>query len=343
MNKNIGILTYHNANNYGAVLQAFALSHTLKELYGDESAIQIIDYDSPSMPLKEKQIGVFREFCNEYLPVSKPVATKNELARYISSNSFDAIIAGSDQVWNLSLNGNDTTYFLDFVHAPVKKFSYAASIGSNQLNESVKKRIPELLSSFDKISLREKSHLQFIQDSVNCPVCNTLDPSLLLTAKDYTKHFNLESGNEKYIFLFYFQADPFLIDLANLLSVYKGIKLIAITGYDNCMFVNGTKTPGNVSPENWLQLIKNASMVLTDSFHCTAFSIIFRRPFYTYTQRTGNSVRLLDLLREFQLSERNLSKLFNISDIDLACDYSKSEDLIETKRKESLEYLRKLF
>lgn len=339
MNSSIGILTFHNANNYGAVLQSYALSTTISKLHPDWS-VKFLNYDSPSMPLRAAQSEVFSNFCTKHLSITDPLDSAEALSNYLIHNNYTAVVTGSDQVWNLNLTGGDTKYYLDFVPKGINKYSYAASIGANVLDNTMQATIPALVSSFDKISLREESHVNFIQNCAPCKVTSHLDPTLLLTADEYTKEFQLTATSEKYILLFYFQGDPFLIDLANLLSAKYKLKLIAISGYDNCMFINGSLTPGNITPEHWLEYIQNASLVLTDSFHCTSFSIIFHKPFYTYTGGTGNSVRLLNILEKLQLLNRNLISIKDINAIDFTCDYTAAECILTVERKKAFDYLK---
>ena len=334
--KNVGIITFQNANNYGAVYQAFALKKTVEKLGCN---VSVINYDSPNMGLKSVQRNEFKEFTDAYLNLTKECSSKEK----IDVEDFEAIISGSDQVWNPYLTGGDMTYFLDFVPDNIKKVSYAASIGLNgdlfmRYQDVFEKYVP----TFDGISLREETHVEYIQSIVKeKEVHASIDPSLLLTSKEYLDSFGLPNDrSEDYIFVFSYAVDPKMYDFANMLSLKSGYKIVALSLYSSGSFVNGTKMIKNVPPTEWLQLFNKAKMIITDSFHGMMFSIIFNKPFYAYTPNRSNVVRVLDILKKFDLEDRKLTNITNINDTVWEMDYTKVNEILEMERKKSLEYLK---
>ncbi len=334
--KNIGIITFQNANNYGAVYQAFALKKTVEKL---GHTVQVINYDSQAMGLKAVQQRQFKEFIDEYLNLTKEYSSKEE----IDTSEFDAIISGSDQVWNPRLTGYDMTYFLDFAGEDIKKVSYAASIGLNgDLFMEHKNVFEKYVPSFAGVSLREETHVEYIQSiTKDKKVIASIDPSLLLTSKEYLDAFGLkDERSEDYIFVFSYALDPKMYDFANMLSLKSGYRIVAISPYNAGNFVDGSRVLKNVPPVEWLQLFNKAKLVITDSFHGMMFSIVFNKPFYAYTPNRSNVARVTDVLKKLELEDRKLTNVTGVQDVSFETDYEKVNKLLEIERQKSLEYLK---
>lgn len=337
--KNIGILTFQNANNYGAVFQAFALQTTLEKLGVNA---KVVNYDSQPMMLKRMQKKVFAQFIEENLHLTSFANEKEK----IDTKGLDAILCGSDQVWNPHLTQKDTTYFLDFVDQDIQKVSYAASIGLTEENckeyqDIFKKYLPD----FDKISLREESNVPYIQNLLQGKkkVQANVDPSLLLTKEEYLKAFHLPlDSSEEYIFVFSYAYDPKLYDFANMLSLQTGYKIVALTFYNDGSFVDNAKVLMNVKPEDWLMLFNRAKIVLTDSFHGMMFSMVFQKPFYVYTPNRYNVARIKDALEKFGLKDRTLKTVRNIKDVSFSLDYQNVNQVICAEKEKSMEYLKSI-
>lgn len=334
--KKIGIITFQNANNYGAVYQAFALKKTVEKLGMD---VKLINYDSPSMGLKDIQQNQFKDFIATHLNLTEEYVDKRE----IDTSDFDVIISGSDQVWNPRLTGGDMTYFLDFVPESVKKVSYAASIGLNgDLFMAHKDVFEKYVPTFSGISLREETHVPYIQSIVkDKEVIASIDPSLLLTSKEYLDAFNLpDERREEHIFVFSYALDPKMYDFANMLSLKTGYRIVAISPYTSGSFVNGSKVIRNVPPVEWLQLFNKAKLIITDSFHGMMFSIVFNKPFYAYTPNRSNVARVKDVLKKLGLEERKLTNITNVNDAVWKMDYTKVNEILKKEREKSIEYLK---
>lgn len=330
----VGVLTFHNANSMGAVSQAYALQEVLHKL-GTE--VHIINYAAPNMQLQVRQTQQFKEFTEKYLYLT--VLYKR--GEQIDSSQFDEIIVGSDQVWNPLLTKYDGTYFLDFAGPDIVKVAYAASVGVNTFPEgSFREFFQKYVPYFDIISLRESVHVPLVMQYANCPVLHTLDPTLLLSAEEYTSAFELQESDEEYIFLYQLGSDSKLLDYANMIALQYNCKLIALAAYSDFYFVPGTQVVFNIKPEQWMEYIKNAKLVLTDSYHGMIFSIIFRRPFYVLTEVKYNLIRVVDLLAGLKLEDRKLSALSDVRDADFSIDYSETEKILERRKEESLAFLR---
>ncbi len=337
--KKVGILTFQNANNYGALLQAFALQETVRLLGAD---VSIIDYDAPVMKLKEMQQPVFRDFEENYLHLTPPMTER----RMLEELPLDVALVGSDQVWNPTLTGGDSTYFLDFASKDTIIASYAASIGMNTEYVMQKETLFQTqLARFQAISLREASHLDFIRNHIapTVPLQAHVDPTLLLTHEDYERLLPLEDIKKKgYIFLFSYNFDPFLIDMANLLSLKTGIPLVTVSRYRETFFTKGAESYDDVEPLKWLSFLRNAGIVLTDSYHGLMLSLIFEKPFYVYTPLRPNVIRILDILKTLHLEDRRLTNIQSIDDISFSLDYTEVRKQLQLLRQDAVDYLKKV-
>lgn len=323
MKKNIGILTFHNAENYGAVLQAYALKNYLqkKESF---SNVNIIDYKNPlvefsykyfnslsfykskgirkfisfslqliHLPNKIKKKKIFRKFNTEYLE------TKNSFF-----NEYDIIIYGSDQIWNPIITNNDLVYFGKSFNG--KKISYAASDGGEL---DITDDIFTYLSDFSKISCREKS----LADKLLLKFSNisiVSDPVFLLSKDDWINNFSKKPLINNYI-LIYKIAENFDLEDEAIKFAKKFNKTIIQIVYSKSIkkiFSFNQKYISAITPNEFVGYFAFADYIFTTSFHGTAFSIILEKDFYTFTfdKRTE---RITDLLKEVGLENRFVDNL----------------------------------
>ena len=302
--KKIGILTFHRSRNYGAVLQVYGLVKTVQTL-GFQS--DVIDYCCVPIehPLKlwtlSKNIlrsikqfvfrlrkkKAFNHFIMQRLPLSN---TKNIRKDELHDNlqTYDYIIAGSDQIWNVLLTDNDEVYFLDFNNTKVKKIAYAASGGDTiNLNEDHINKI----RNFNAVSVREKELKNFLdkKDIVSTVCC---DPTLLLESSDFLTMASKRRCKEKYLFLFMIWESKELVELAN--NYAKKNRFIVITNKKCVKFFQHCK------PEDFLSWIYHAECILTNSFHATVFSLKFHKLFFSDIHRAngGTNRRIFELLSD---------------------------------------------
>lgn len=329
----VGILTFHNSNSYGAVSQTYALQEALRKM---GTQVHVINYASPKMQLQLRQTGEFRDFNEKYLNLTPLYESGAE----IDCSLFDEIIVGSDQVWNPLLTNYDDTYFLDFAGPDVVKVAYAASVGINTfLQDKFKEPFEKYVPCFDAVSLRESVHVPHVMQYAQCPVLHTVDPTLLLSGEEYIENFDLQDSDEEYIFLYQIGTNSKLVDYANMIAIHYNCKLVVLARYSYFYFADGTELVRGIEPNRWMEYIKNAKLVLTDSYHGTIFSIIFRKPFYVLTEVTYNLIRELDLLSGLKLEDRKLSRLNDIRDVDFSIDYSETNRILEKRKRESLAFL----
>ena len=351
----IGIITIHNSPNYGACLQSFALykfleqhgysteiidlhrpyyddyvfskkykpySHNVKsvkrKLFDWLKKILMSERDIPQIKDKETNIiseSKFHDF-NSQIRLSKPFRGIDEL--YRNPPEYDVYITGSDQVWNPTQNYCLEPYFLTFVkNEKALKISYASSIGIEQLLHKEKKDFKRWLSSYNSISVREKTAQRVLSEFVNKNIKVVADPTFLLEL-DYWKNIAQQANltEKKYILLFSLSINKEMIDYAMTLSKESGKELIVLHQKLTKEYAKGKfHVVNNAGPIEFLGYIANADFVLTDSFHCTVFSLILGVDnFYTYISPFNNrGSRIVDLLAKFEMNNHILDGELNKS------------------------------
>lgn len=344
----VGIITFHRAVNYGAVLQAYALQHAIEKL-GYEA--YIIDYrckevDKAASPLLGFRSGdsfktatkklvfrlrknmAFNSFMRKYVNLSPKTATNHNLEKM--SDEYDAFFTGSDQVWNCRCSGNDETFFLNFVKDGKKKNAYAASFGTEKLFEDDPFDYKTLLADFNSISVREKSGVDIVVSESGRKAQVTLDPTLLLSKEEWKPAVGKRPIKEKYIFVYYIRESKDLLNYAGKLSEKTGYKVINAK--------NSKEFFLKCSPSDFLAWIYYAEYFVTNSFHGTVFSLLFNKKFAIELDNgktvNNRSKELLELVGV----DRTLA-IDNIDLISKETDYTAVEKIIEAERAKSIDFI----
>ncbi len=283
-----GILTLHQADNYGAVLQAYALQQTLFDL-GLDNEILTTDFPESSEDtgenlsgaaavlakrVREKRAersGLFEQFRKEYLVCSKEYK-KTDMAR--SEPVYDIFITGSDQVWNMSVLGANACYFLPFAE-PGKRISYAASFGGEELPREMRAWCAEILGDFKYISVREEQAKEYICKLTGKEAVLCVDPVFLIDSAGWKKLTRNAKGKAYYL-LYMLVYDEALSEQAKRTADKAGADLKVITGSFMPRF--GFEAYSGISVTDWLGAFADCEAVFTNSFHGTAFALIFGKP-----------------------------------------------------------------
>lgn len=331
-----GILTFQNANNYGAVFQAFALRNVLDRLDRDGTT-NVVNYISKEMGLEKKLETGFREFIEGNLGLTRRITEIDEI-----KDEFELLIVGSDQVFNPRLTMGDSSYFLP-LRGRFKKASYAASLGIDLLKlKEYSETFARYLSDFEEVSIREAYHKSFLEE-MGIKTRVDLDPTLLLDREEWIDSLDLSSNLGEYILLFSYQTAPKLVDTANMISIKYGIPIISIAlGCTENYLIDGSLGLRSVDPITWISLVSNAKLVLTESYHGMLLSIALSIPFLVYTPRVDSVVRIIEILDKFGLRDRTIRD-FDISNEKIfTTDYTYTRQVIEKERKKAFEYLGRL-
>lgn len=338
----VAIVTFQGAENYGAVLQAYALSTWLRKHKIDP---EIINYDSKiyqkyklfrtfrykSQPAvfvadllaykdKNTRTKNFATFRREFLPITETSYKTSEELKEIG-DSYDYYLCGSDQIWNPEITGGiDGIYFLDFVANKDKKIAYAPSVGVSLLNDFQKACIEEYLASFHSLSVREQSGNDLLQPYCAQDIATVCDPVFLLNAEDFQPICGEPVTKKKYIFLYVVgpaRTYESVIRYSEKLASNKGLRLFYIIDGDKTFFHIDGKNMYGCNPTDFLSLIRHAQYVVSNSFHATAFSLIYGKQFVTFAKQ-GTSSRMTSLLRIVGLENRMISADFEIDNpVDL--------------------------
>ena len=332
----VGILTFHDAHNYGAVLQAYALKKYIKKI-GYEA--KIINYHHKNIPdgypkkNNEKRWEKFNKFIKELIDNEEKVYT-NE--KQLEKLNIDYWICGSDQIWNTELTiGFNKGFFLDF-KTKGKKISYAVSMGKNELPKEQEEDFKNSINKLDNISVREEILQKYAQKFTDKKVEKVLDPTLLLEEKDYEDLIQKNNYGE-YILIYALVPDERLTKVANKMAKERNIKLIELN--DKKIQNYFCEQVSEAGPSEFLTLIKNAKAVITNSYHGTIFSIIFQKEFYTINRKSNNNSRMENILKIVDMEDRLISEIEEIQNIGVQ-DYKKAFDRLKKEKENSIKFLK---
>ena len=319
-------ITCHDVYNAGASLQAYALQTYLKSLGHD---VKIIDYkpdylsrhyrlDIVGNPKYDKPIlrqayllaklpgrlrmlprkRAFDSFTAKYLDLTRRYASNAELKA--DPPEADIYFAGSDQIWNpLFSNGKDPAFYLDFAPEGSVKASYAASFATEDVLDDWKPQMKDWLHALDYISVRESSGVRIAQELGIIGAVQVLDPVFLLDASTW-RNMASERPSYPYLLVYDFDGNKQIEQEAKRLAAQHKLKIVTLQKFpyaDRCI--------RDAGPREFLSLVDGASFVLSNSFHATAFSLIFQRPFMVYDRCENINTRMRDLMVTVGLSHRS--------------------------------------
>lgn len=352
--KKIGIITFQNTTNYGAILQAFALQKKLQLLGAD---CETINYHCASIEQREGYAfprfykSIYKYACGwkDYLSQAKKKKVITEFARrnmifserdydnktiHNSNEIYDAFITGSDMVWELGITGGDYAFYLDFAD-PSKRFSYAASIGIDHIDEKYSTKCIEELNKFESISVREISAHDLLEECLATPIRIDVDPTLLHDAifwRSYEETTNSAFPKE-YILLYFLDSEGVMLKKARELAKKKGIPIVIISdrkiNVQDCLVLN------NISVGMFLYCIDNATLVITGSYHGLVFSINFNTSFMFFNR--ANSTRMESIAELVGCQGRRLD-LNHTPEVEMS--FSEINEAIEKLRADSENYLK---
>lgn len=375
-----GILTFHRADNYGAVLQAYALNKKLNDLDVDAEEIDYYpDYfrkiymmnvsfsikhpkslfykikrESISAILKKRSLG-FKKFIENNFVLSRTFSQK-EIST-IDKLDYDIIITGSDQVWNDRCAEFDPIYFLDFPAASkVKKYSYAASFNLNKIPFDKIEEYSRRLKGYASYSVRESVGQILLKDLIGVNAVVNCDPTFLLNQNQWIEladkcNNSKIKNSQPYLFVYYVKKSKMLMEYAQKIAKQKKLQVICIP----CMMTfdvfeqklyseYGFTFLPDASPYDFLSLIKNAQYVISNSFHGTVFSVIFHKQFYSVMNFDdgGKNLRSKQLIESLDLVDRIIDSRTVISSIDDRINWESVEKTISHEREEAIMYLKKI-
>ncbi|MGK0254608.1 MAG: hypothetical protein ACI9OE_002113 [Mariniflexile sp.] len=363
MKTKIGILNFQHSNhNYGAVLQAAALEHFLKGMNFEVEHVNVV-------PLEEKRTLKlkFRNFIGNILrqlnikkqgsfpKVYDSLVFENFRLKWINrseeifnhpteltlvKNKYMAVIVGSDQVWRPDYTRQFyKSYFLDFCGENTKRISYAASFGKDKWsNQDLITDVKIELNKFDFISVRENSGVDICKEFFDVKATHVLDPTLLVGRSFFEKiisnaSLKTETKFSEIVFYKLSIEDEFL-NQVNLISEKMNC------AFENIYYFKENNKFKYNNVEDWLLKIKSSKLVITDSFHCVCFSILFEKEFLYYANESKGMTRLESLLEKLELSDRiccSPKDLYKMQTSSI--DYAKVHKKLDLLRQHSESFL----
>ena len=356
----VDIITLHYIWHYGSLLQTYATCKVFEKL---GYSAEIIDYVRPNAD-ENKEIRAaistrgYRNPIKRYLfTFSKKIENKkrkkfsddffgkriNLTKRYNSYEELkanppeaDIYCTGSDQTWNSEYNGGFLpAYFLEFAPDGKKRIGYAVSIGMDKIPDNEFEKTRNAVMKYDAISVREDSAVKLIQNLGYTNVCQVLDPTLALNLDDWKPLIGKRIINEPYVLIYKLNPNDELEEFAAKLSKDKNCKLVRVSYYLN-HFKNQGKMIYSPSVEGFLSLIYHAESVITDSFHCVAFSLNFNKDFYAFYPGKY-SARIKSIMELTGTNHRVVGETeFSQSNID----FENVNRVLSFEREKSMEFLR---
>lgn len=362
----VGILTLGLSNNYGNILQAYALQTILRRMVGDDNveiislpyikklpnrfirplvylyrrlllklglADQFIRADPHIEEFLNNQRKHLAPFVSRYLKLFEINSYKN-----IKYNDFDVIVVGSDQVWRPVYwswqSNNITDAFLGFAEKwEIRRIAYAPSFGTDNWEFDKKQTFEckRLIKLFDFVSCREEEGVRLCQEKLDYKnaVC-VIDPTMLLKAEDYMQFVVRDTPSKNKLLVYMLDIDrdkQLLID-----TIAEEKQLIPFSVF--------CKNRSPLSLEQWLQQFNDAEFIVTDSFHACVFSIIFKKPFIVYGNKERGMSRFATLLRKFHLEDRLLTSYSEYKELKIKSKISDASIELENQRIRSINWLK---
>lgn len=372
----VGIITLHSSYSYGACLQAYSTYLVVKKLGHDPIMIDYVnEYEQnqnrvisrkPDFSFAKNTLytlenilllkrynmkKAFSEFHNLYEKTAH-YSSLTSLQKQIDNEKIDCLISGSDQLWNPDIfNGIDTAFMLDFGSPSQKRIAYAASAGSHIFSNEEIDKISPLLRQYDAISVRENILKEQLDCALETDIAMVLDPTFLLSPEEwleFAKGVHRYEG-KKYILLYMIGVphSEYRKRYAPIARYYASILKLPVFAINPMSFikVNGAeRNITNASPNELINLIKGAEMIITSSFHGVAFSISLNKTFVAL--KTANPARISALLRTLDLDNRIIdsydeTKCNNLlSEIDYGVSNQKLNQLREVSKRWLAEQLK---
>ena len=369
----IGIITQPLQNNYGGLLQNYALQRVLEKM-GHE--VVTIDQEYSRIPLwrilastiktlllrvvgknreffflpKDRELKYINQntlyFLDNYINHTEKISNEKQIRRIVKSLFLEAYIVGSDQVWRPCYNNNIYISFLKFADSyQVKRIAYAASFGVDnwEFSKMETKKCKKLIKSFDAVSVRESSGIELCRRYLDVDACQVLDPTMLLDKCDYIDLVEKENEGKSIGSLLSYILDPERSKIDLIENVAERLNLIPFSVMPELQL--NSKTIVDIdkcvfpSVTKWLRGFMDAEFVVCDSFHGAVFSIIFNKEFVILGNEERGMARFHSLLKMYGLEERLVTDLNDFSVVMKSIDWSRVNRIRKERNCFSFEFL----
>lgn len=363
--KNVGVVSYNihcNFTNYGSALQSWALCQAINRCGNGKYQSKLVDYcpdilndKDPlnpfknmwdkdeetikqcemSMPaIKENYIKFNDFYQNKFLKTQKTY-TRENFNDIQAEEDIDGFVCGSDTIFCIDEFGLDDGYYANYdVMKKGYTISYAASFGDSHFDNNSYLKLNELLQNFKAIGIREKGMVDYIKKQVQVEVKKVIDPTLLLSAKDYDVITKPPIIEKKYLLLYSRRKNQNMMDYAEKIAKERNLEIVEIS----LQAANASKHQMfyNAGVEEFLSLVKNAEFVVTNSYHGMIFSVQFEKEFVIFSREQCDT-KITELLQSFGLEDR---MLYNGNELYKAINYNEVKNNISDFKKKSWNYLK---
>ena len=349
--QNIGIITICDNTNYGNRLQNYALSKTIFNL----------DIECVTLWIKKDLLKYrYKTLIKGFIGFIKPRYKKSFLLSFFTKKmikieyideknwykksrvihkEYDYFIVGSDQIWNYAFGYAGDREFLKFVEYD-KTISYAPSFGVSKISNEYREKIKDGINHIKYLSVREDEGREIIKELTGRDAQVVLDPTLLLNDKEWASIEKKPSfmKNKEYILTYFLgeKSEELKVEIKKI-ATENNLEIINLNDEDDKKFLS-------CGVEQFIYLFNHSKLVVTDSFHGSVFSIIFKKPFFVFKRNSKNmmdmSSRINTLLKMLKQEKRSVNTLNNIDNI-FECDYDESYKILEKKKNESIGFLKK--
>lgn len=363
--KRVGIVSYNmygNFTNYGSALQTYALHHAIDRLDPDNIQSIVIDYcpdilldkdvlnpianmwdtdDASrercrlSMPAIRKNYEKFKSFYRNEYRLSRQKYTSVNFNNSLEQEMLNGYVCGSDTIFAVPEFGFDNGFYANYDSMRGRSVAYAASFGDYDIPSQDKQRLSKMLSNFNCIALRENDKLSLVKSLITKPVHKVIDPTLLLKPSDYENIVSKPDIARPYLLLYSRRHNEAMQDYSEQLAAENGWDVVEISLNATNAIKHTMRYDAGV--EEFLGLVRNASMVVTNSFHGMIFAIQFSRPFHVFSRKLCDT-KITELLNLLEIKGRMHTSEASIESEPI--DYDSVHARIDKARIESLDILR---
>lgn len=369
--KHIGIINLQYTNNYGAVIAAAVLEDVVRGIVGPSYTVNTVNYipkksfpnlreqikdeieiaggirlwlntrmikhlPNPHGPRRNQNFDIFRD---TFLNLTQKYADASQINKDVN---YSAFITGSDIVWGpkRTTTFRKEGYYLNFADKGEKRIAFAPSL-DHVVNRKLKKLSPyyrENLKNMDCISVREKGNIGFIQSLTDKKVHHCYDPAFLVDADYYDDMIStarINPDDKKFLYVYILEYNQEIVDFANAIAKEKNLKICYYSA-NHKKYNAESEDCATDGPAEFLYRLKNAEYVLTNSFHCVVFSLLFKKKFLSFI-RSSVSIKSTELLSDFGLESRIATKN---SDIDSEIDFRQVDEKLKQIKEDSTAYLK---
>ncbi len=370
----VGVMSIPYYHNYGTQLQAFALQEAIRGLGYDVEMINFVKGGPAPKPLSSRLVGLLirpltiyprirrriahaawrrlteprrrltQDFISQRLALNPPKMTEEDQLLSVSGR-YDAVVVGSDQIWNPQGHLGEQAFFLTFVR-PALRVAYAPSIGVCTVNGDAADWLASGARGINHLSVREASGAEILKDLIGRDVPVVVDPTLLHDDEFWGGIARGSSNKERpYVLCYFLQGDAYAREAAKKFANEKGFRLRVLPFHQvdlqDRLMRKGSEF--EVGPLEFLDSFRNASAVFTDSFHGTIFSVVFRRPFAAFRRydnpvEAGNFSRIEGFLARIGLTSQVASRE-EVPDLE-GISFERAHVELDRWRRQSIEFLK---